>query len=238
MMLGVDNVVAGYGEVTVLKGINLTVRKGEIVSLLGANGAGKTTTLKVISGLLQPKGGRVSFNGHDITTARTNERVKMGIILVPEGRQLFPRMTVLENLELGAYTKKARTRIKETLHRVYELFPILKERKFQLAGTLSGGEQQMLAIGRGLMALPELLLLDEPSLGLAPKIVKLVMDAIDRINKVDGITVLLIEQNVYRSLQISDRAYIIENGMITLEGSGQELLNEPRVRSAYLGLSA
>ncbi|MCS7142869.1 MAG: ABC transporter ATP-binding protein [Aigarchaeota archaeon] len=237
-MLGVDNVVAGYGEVTVLKGINLTVRKGEIVSLLGANGAGKTTTLKVISGLLQPKGGRVSFNGHDITTARTNERVKMGIILVPEGRQLFPRMTVLENLELGAYTKKARTRIKETLHRVYELFPILKERKFQLAGTLSGGEQQMLAIGRGLMALPELLLLDEPSLGLAPKIVKLVMDAIDRINKVDGITVLLIEQNVYRSLQISDRAYIIENGMITLEGSGQELLNEPRVRSAYLGLSA
>ncbi|MEM4409807.1 MAG: ABC transporter ATP-binding protein, partial [Candidatus Caldarchaeum sp.] len=222
---------------TVLRDVSLEVQRGEVVSLLGANGAGKTTTLRVISGIVNPSSGRVMLDGRDITRVSPHLRVQLGVIHVPEGRQIFPRMTVLENLELGAYTKKAREKMSDTLERVYSLFPVLKQRRAQLAGTLSGGEQQMLAIARGMMGLPKLLLLDEPSLGLAPKIVMLMFDTIKKINDEEEITILLVEQNVYRSLQISDRAYILENGRITVEGLAGEVIGNPEVKRAYLGIA-
>ncbi|MGB9728259.1 MAG: ABC transporter ATP-binding protein [Thermoprotei archaeon] len=235
-MLSVENLEAGYGEVTVLWGINLTVEKGTITAILGSNGAGKTTLIRCISGLHKLKKGKIIYEQTDITYLPPHDRVKLGLILVPEGRRLFPEMSVYENLLMGAYTKEARKHINETLSIVYELFPILKEREKQLAGTLSGGEQQMLAIARGLMGRPKLLMLDEPSAGLAPKIVLQIVDLIQKLNKEYGITIILVEQHVENALKIADKAYIIENGRIALSGSGKELLINPKVKESYLGI--
>ncbi|WP_457554703.1 ABC transporter ATP-binding protein [Candidatus Pyrohabitans sp.] len=234
-MLSVEQVSAGYGSLRVLWDVSLRVEEGEIVSIIGSNGAGKSTTIKVITGLLSPEAGRVSFEGRDITTMPPHMRVERGIALVPEGREIFPKMTVQDNLLLGAYTVKDRHEIEERLTRVYDIFPKLKERERQLAGTLSGGEQQMLAIARALMAKPRLLILDEPSLGLAPIVVIKVFETIERLNR-DGVTILLSAQNVYRALEISSRAYVMESGRITLSGRGSELLNNPYVKEAYLGV--
>ena len=232
-MLSVENLEAGYGDVQVLWGISLHVEEREIVALLGSNGAGKTTTLRTISGLLKPMSGRITFDGVDITGRPAHEIVRLGISMVPEGRRLFPKMTVYENLRMGAYLAKGDVR--DRLETVYSLFPILRERRNQLAGTLSGGEQQMLAIARGLMSSPKLLMLDEPSLGLAPKIVQEVLSAVRQIRE-EGVTILLVEQNVQQALSIADRGYVIETGRIVLEGSGKELLQNDHVRTAYLGL--
>ncbi|HDM92887.1 MAG TPA: ABC transporter ATP-binding protein [Candidatus Korarchaeota archaeon] len=232
-MLSVENLEAGYGDVQVLWGVSLRVEKGEIVALLGSNGAGKTTTLKTISGLLKPKSGKIAFDGVEITGKPPHEVVRLGISLVPEGRRLFPKMTVYENLRMGAYLVSGD--VSDRLETVYSLFPILKERRNQLAGTLSGGEQQMLAIARGLMSSPRLLMLDEPSLGLAPKIVQEVLRAVNQIRD-EGVTVLLVEQNVQQALSIADRGYVIETGRIVLEGTGRELLENEHVKTAYLGL--
>ena len=232
-MLSVENLEAGYGDVQVLWGVSLRVEKGEIVALLGSNGAGKTTTLKAISGLLKPKSGKIAFDGVEITGKPPHEVVRLGISLVPEGRRLFPKMTVYENLRMGAYLVSGD--VSDRLETVYSLFPILKERRNQLAGTLSGGEQQMLAIARGLMSSPRLLMLDEPSLGLAPKIVQEVLRAVNQIRD-EGVTVLLVEQNVQQALSIADRGYVIETGRIVLEGTGRELLENEHVKTAYLGL--
>lgn len=234
-MLSVEQVSAGYGSLRVLWDVSLQVEEGEIVSIIGSNGAGKSTTIKVITGLLSPEAGRVSFEGRDITTMPPHMRVERGIALVPEGREIFPKMTVQDNLLLGAYTVKDRHEIEERLTRVYDIFPKLKERERQLAGTLSGGEQQMLAIARALMAKPRLLILDEPSLGLAPIVVIKVFETIERLNR-DGVTILLSAQNVYRALEISSRAYVMESGRITLSGRGSELLSNPYVKEAYLGV--
>ncbi len=235
MLLELRKINAGYGDLQVLWDVDLTVDKGEIVSLLGSNGAGKTTTLRVISGLLKPFSGRVMFNGGDITKLPSNKRVEMGLALVPEGRQLFPEMTVLDNLEMGAYTKRARGKFHDTLEWVFTLFPKLKERKTQLAGTMSGGEQQMLAIARGLMSRPEVLMMDEPSMGLAPKLVLEIFGTIKKLRE-EGVTILLVEQNAKAALDVSDRAYILETGKIVLQGPAQELLGKDEVRKAYLGI--
>jgi branched-chain amino acid transport system ATP-binding protein len=236
-LLVLDDVQAAYGDFQALFNITLLVNAGEIVTLVGANGAGKTTTLRVISGLLHPKKGTVRFNGRDISRTPPHEIVEVGISHVPEGRQLFPYMTVEENLALGGYIDRARPRLKESMEEVFAFFPRLQERRKQLAGTLSGGEQQMVAIARGLMNQPKLLLLDEPSLGLAPKIVEEVFDKIQEIGK-RGVTVLIVEQNVVDGLSISDRGYVVENGAVELGigTSAQELLSNERLRSAYLGL--
>ncbi|HVP52490.1 MAG TPA: ABC transporter ATP-binding protein [Terriglobales bacterium] len=236
-LLVLDDVQAAYGDFQALFNITLLVNAGEIVTLVGANGAGKTTTLRVISGLLHPKKGTVRFNGRDISRTPPHEIVEVGISHVPEGRQLFPYMTVEENLALGGYIDRARPRLKESMEEQFAFFPRLQERRKQLAGTLSGGEQQMVAIARGLMNQPELLLLDEPSLGLAPKIVEEVFDKIQEIGK-RGVTVLIVEQNVVDGLSISDRGYVVENGAVELGigTSAQELLSNERLRSAYLGL--
>jgi branched-chain amino acid transport system ATP-binding protein len=234
-MLRVEKVNAAYGSLQVLWDVSFEVREGEIVTIIGSNGAGKTTIANVITGLLKPLSGRVTFDGEDITNMPANERVKLGIALVPEGREIFPKMTVLDNLLLGAYTVRNKGEVEERLKWVYDIFPKLKERETQLAGTLSGGEQQMVAIARSLMANPKLLILDEPSLGLAPIVVIKVFEIIERLNR-EGVTILLSAQNVYRALEISSRAYVLETGRITLEGRGKELLENPYVKEAYLGV--
>ncbi|MFI5109464.1 MAG: ABC transporter ATP-binding protein [Terriglobales bacterium] len=236
-LLVLDDVQAAYGDFQALFNITLHVNEGEIVTLVGANGAGKTTTLRVISGLLQAKKGTARFNGQDIARTPPHRIVELGISHVPEGRQLFPHMTVEENLALGSYIGRARPRLKESMEEQFAFFPRLKERRKQLAGTLSGGEQQMVAIARGLMNQPKLLLLDEPSLGLAPKIVEEVFEKIQEIGK-RGLTVLIVEQNVVDGLSISNRGYVVENGAVELGigTSAQELLSNERLRSAYLGL--
>jgi branched-chain amino acid transport system ATP-binding protein len=234
-LLRVDGIEVGYGDLTAVRDVSLEVREGEAVALIGANGAGKTTTLRAVSGLLPLRRGRIEFEGQRLDGLGPAEIVARGIAHVPEGRQLFPTMTVRENLELGARTRAARAARVETLERVFELFPRLRERSVQLAGTLSGGEQQMCAIGRGLMSRPRLLMLDEPSLGLAPVMVRTIFEILARINQ-EGMTILLVEQNVLRSLQLSHRGYVIENGRITIEGSGADLLASPHVKQAYLGV--
>ncbi len=235
VVLSVEDLEVFYGDVQVIWGISFDVKEGEIVALLGANGAGKSTTLKTISGLLMPRRGRIQFMGMDITKLDPHRRVEMGLAHIPEGRQLFPRLTVYENLKAAAYTRRAREKFSETLEIVYNLFPILKERRNQLAGTLSGGEQQMLAIARGLILRPTLLMLDEPSLGLAPKLVIEVLDFVSKL-KNEGYTVLLVEQNVHQALKLCDRAYIIETGRIVKAGTGSELLEDEEVKKAYLGI--
>jgi len=236
-LLAMDDVRASYGDFQALFNITLHVNEGEIVTLVGANGAGKTTTLRVISGLLHPMKGTVRFDGQDISRTPPHRIVELGISHVPEGRQLFPYMTVEENLALGSYIGRARPKLKESMEEQFAFFPHLKERRRQLAGTLSGGEQQMVAIARGLMNHPKLLLLDEPSLGLAPKIVEEVFSKVQEIGK-RGVTVLIVEQNVVDGLSISDRGYVVENGAVELGigTSAQELLSNQRLRSAYLGL--
>jgi branched-chain amino acid transport system ATP-binding protein len=221
--------------VTAVSRVSLEVREGETVALIGSNGAGKTTTLRAISGLLPLRAGAVEFEGERVDGLGSAQIVMRGIAHVPEGRQLFPSMTVLENLELGCRSAASRARRQETLERVFELFPRLRERRRQVAGTLSGGEQQMCAIGRGLMARPRLLMLDEPSLGLAPVMVRTIFENLRRINA-EGLTILLVEQNVLRSLELSHRGYVLENGCITLEGPARELRESPRIKQAYLGL--
>lgn len=234
-LLRLDDVRAGYGDFQALFNITLEVQPGEIVTLIGANGAGKTTTLRVISGLLRSKHGKLEFEGQDISKLPPHEIVARGVSHVPEARQLFPFMSVEENLALGAYIPRVRPRLKKGIEEQFEFFPRLKERRKQLAGTLSGGEQQMVAIARGLMAAPKLLLLDEPSLGLAPKIVEEVFAKVQQIGKT-GVTVLIVEQNVVDGLSISDRGYVVENGEILLQGTPKELLGNEQVRAAYLGL--
>jgi branched-chain amino acid transport system ATP-binding protein len=230
-----DDVRASYGDFQALFNITLEIRAGEIVTLIGANGAGKTTTLRVISGLLRSQHGQLRFDGQDISTLPPHEIVVRGVSHVSEGRQLFPYMSVEENLALGAYIDRVRPRLEELMDEQFEFFPRLRERRRQLAGTLSGGEQQMVAIARGLMAAPKLLLLDEPSLGLAPKIVEEVFAKVQQIGK-SGVTVLIVEQNVVDGLSISDRGYVVENGEITLQGTPKELLGNEQIRTAYLGL--
>ena len=234
-MLIIESLRAGYGDVTVLHGVSLEVGPGEIVALVGANGSGKTTTLRTVSGLLAARGGAVRFAGDRIDGLAPPAVVSRGLLQVPEGRKVFPSLSVHENLELGSYLPAARARRAETLTRVLELFPILAERRRQPAGTLSGGEQQMLAIGRALMGAPRLLMLDEPSLGLAPLVVDRIFEVIHAIRD-QGIPVLLVEQNVHRSLAIADRAYVLEQGTVTLSGRGADLLAREDVRKAYLGL--
>ncbi len=234
-MLELSGIHTYYGNIHALKGVSLRVEKGEIVCLIGANGAGKTTTLMSISGVTPPRQGSVSFKGRDITRFSTERIVSRGITQVPEGRMIFPRLTVRENLLMGAYLRKDKEGVKAGEERAYELFPVLRERRSQLGGTLSGGEQQMLAIGRALMAQPALLLLDEPSLGLAPMVVENIFEIIRQINA-EGTTVMLVEQNAQMALQISHRGYVLETGAVTLEGPSAELLADPKVRSAYLGL--
>lgn len=236
-LLDVNDLRAGYGLFTVLRDISFHVDEAEIVALVGSNGAGKTTCLRCIAGLIASKSGAVRFAGQPHPGAKPHALVEAGLVSVPEGRQLFASMTVRDTLLVGGATPRARGKRSESLERVYSLFPKLKEREHQLCGTLSGGEQQMVAIGRGLMALPRLLVLDEPSLGLAPTIVKQLFQTIERIRE-QGITVLLVEQNVRTVLRIADRAYVIENGEIELSGNAQALANDPRVVAAYFGAGA
>ena len=234
-LLRLEGIEVGYGDVTAVGAVSLEVRPGEMVALIGSNGAGKTTTLRAVSGLLPLRRGTIEFDGERIDGLSPARIVARGVAHVPEGRQLFPSMAVLDNLELGCRVASARARKKETLARVFELFPRLWERRRQLAGTLSGGEQQMCAIGRGLMACPRLLMLDEPSLGLAPVMARAIFDNLVRINA-QGTTILLVEQNVLRSLQLSHRGYVLENGRITGEGASRDLLGSGHIRQAYLGL--
>ena len=233
-MLKIDNIDVYYGAIHALKGISLEVNEGEIVTLIGANGAGKSTTLRTISGLLKPKAGSITFLGQSIVGVRAHEIVKKGISQVPEGRRVFAEMTVMENLDLGAFVRKDKAGIQQDLKHVFELFPRLEERKNKSAGTLSGGEQQMLAMGRALMSRPKLLLLDEPSMGLAPLLIKEIFNIIVDINK-SGTTVLLVEQNANMALSIANRAYVLETGRITLSGKAQDLAASEDVRKAYLG---
>lgn len=232
-MLELSNVNVYYGAIHALKDINLKIEAGEVVTLIGANGAGKSTTLKAISGIQKPKSGEIKLNGKNIDSLNAPSIVKLGISHVPEGRRIFSKMSVMENLEMGAYTRDDKLEIKKDFEKVFSLFPRLQERKEQMAGTLSGGEQQMLAIGRGLMSRPKLLLLDEPSMGLAPIIVNEIFSIIKNINKT-GTTVLLVEQNAYMALNVSDRAYIIRNGEFEMEGNSKEMMEDERVRAAYL----
>ncbi|MBI4589796.1 MAG: ABC transporter ATP-binding protein [Candidatus Rokubacteria bacterium] len=234
-MLTVHDLHVLYGDIQALWGVSFEVREREIVTLVGSNGAGKTTTLRTISGVLRPAGGRIVLDGAEIARLAPHAIVARGISHIPEGRRLWPGMTVLENLELGAYPKGARPRSQESLGWVFALFPRLHERMGQLAGTLSGGEQQMLAIGRALMARPKLLMLDEPSLGLAPRLVAELFRVIAEIND-QGVTVLLVEQNVHQALEIAHRAYVLETGRIVKEGAARDLLNDPAIKEAYLGL--
>ena len=233
-MLDIKDIDVYYGAIHAIKGISLHVNEGEIVTLIGANGAGKSTTLRTISGLLAPKNGDIEFAGESIAGHKAHEIVKLGISQVPEGRRIFTEMTVLENLELGAFIRKDKDGIAADMKHVFELFPRLEERKSQEAGTLSGGEQQMLAMGRALMAKPRLLLLDEPSMGLAPLLIKEIFSIIEHINK-EGTTVLLVEQNANMALSIANRAYVLETGRITLSGDAKELAASEDVRKAYLG---
>ncbi|MGN0361723.1 MAG: ABC transporter ATP-binding protein [Bilifractor sp.] len=233
-MLKVENLKVRYGMIEAIKGISFEVRDGEIVTLIGANGAGKTTTMHAISGLLKPAAGTITLDGKDLVKMPPHKIVSLGLAQVPEGRRVFAQQTVEENLVLGAYTRKDRSGIEEDENKVFDLFPRLKERRTQMAGTLSGGEQQMLAMGRALMAKPKIILMDEPSMGLSPLLVKEIFHIIEDINK-QGTTVLLVEQNARMALAIADRAYVLETGKITLEGTGEELAKDERVRKAYLG---
>jgi branched-chain amino acid transport system ATP-binding protein len=235
-MLQVDGIDVAYGDVQVLKNVHLEVNDKQLVSVIGANGAGKTTLINTISGILKPQKGVIKFQGKPISLYPANRIVAEGIVQVPEGRLLFPDMTVRENLEMGGYLLKSQKMVQEILASVYELFPRLAEREKQMAGTLSGGEQQMVAIGRALMSNPKLIMFDEPSLGLAPKLVQSIFEMVLRINKELGITVLLVEQNVQLSCQMSDQAFVIENGEVVLQGTGTEMLQNEHVRRAYLGL--
>jgi branched-chain amino acid transport system ATP-binding protein len=233
-MLQVRGVAADYGDVRALWDISLHVNSGEIVALVGPNGAGKTTLMRTIAGLHRPAAGSVQFEGHSLHHLAPHRIVEHGLILVPEGRHLFGDMTVLENLHLGAYSSRARRERHRMLERVFGVFPLLRERKNQVAATLSGGQQQMLAVGRALMGLPRLLLLDEPSLGLAPMVVRAIFDVISAVNR-EGVTVLLVEQNAHVALEVADRAYILEQGRVAGEGTGQALLHDKQVQRAYLG---
>ncbi len=233
-MLKIDNLVVSYGGIEALKGISLEVESGKIVTLVGANGAGKSTTLRSIVGLVRPKSGAISYKGKNLLSEKTQDIVRNGITLVPEGRRVFPNLTVLENLKIGAFSRTNTKDISKDLDWIHSMFPILKDRSWQLAGTLSGGEQQMLAVGRALMSRPKLLMMDEPSLGLAPLIVKEIFEIIKEIHR-QGVTILLIEQNANAALHIADIGYVMETGQITLKGSGKELLDNEDVKSAYLG---
>ena len=235
-LLELDGVHAGYGTIEVLKGISLHVDKGEIVTLIGSNGAGKTTTLRTIAGMVRPRAGRVTLEGVDLTTRPAHELVRLGLAHAPEGRRVFPRMTVRENLEMGAYTRPDDAAKKEDFERVFELFPRLHERASQVAGTLSGGEQQMLAIGRALMARPNILLLDEPSMGLAPLLVELIFKIIGDINAL-GVTILLVEQNALMALSVAHRGYVLQTGTIVLNDTAKSLGANEMVRKAYLGVA-
>jgi branched-chain amino acid transport system ATP-binding protein len=234
MMLVVEELSVNYKAIKALKGLNCRVQQGEIVALIGANGAGKTTTLNAISGIVPAATGRIVFEGRDITDVQAHEIVKMGICQVPEGRRVFAKMSVLENLEMGAFTRNDKKGIAEAMEKVFQLFPRLAERKKQLAKTLSGGEQQMLAMGRALMSTPRLLLLDEPSMGLAPMLVEKIFEIIEGINK-SGTTIMLVEQNAHMALSIANRAYVLETGEVVLQGVAAELAANPEVRKAYLG---
>jgi len=234
-LLSVDEINVFYGDLQALWDVSFNVDKGDIVGIVGSNGAGKTTALRAISGLVRPRTGSIQFLGQDLARIPPHRIVELGVAHIPEGRRLFPVYSVMDNLKMGAYTRKQIEKKDETLEWVFELFPILKERRNQQAGTLSGGEQQMLAIGRGLMSRPKLLMLDEPSLGLAPKVVLALFDLITKINE-GGITVLLVEQNVRHALQLADRAYVLETGRTVLEGKGEELMDNEHVKKAYLGM--
>lgn len=233
-MLAVENLYVNYGAIRALKGISCRVEEGEIVALIGANGAGKSTTLRTISGLLHPQSGTVTYEGKEITKSQPHKIVEMGISQVPEGRRVFTRMTVMENLEMGAYTTKDKQQMKQLINNIFERFPRLEERKNQLAGTLSGGEQQMLAMGRSLMSRPRLLLLDEPSMGLAPMLVKEIFKIIKEIN-LGGTTILLVEQNAHMALSIANRAYVLETGEVVLSGPAEQMARDPQIKKAYLG---
>ena len=233
-MLKVEGLVCRYGKVAAVRDLSLEVRKGELVTLIGANGAGKTTTLKAISGVLTPAGGRITFEGEDITNASARRILQLGIAHCPEGRRVFPYMTVRENMEMGCYLRTDADGIAADMAKLFERFPILHERRDQAAGTLSGGEQQMLAISRALMSRPKLVLFDEPSLGLAPNLVERTFEIIKEI-RAQGVTVVMVEQNAFAALELSDRSYVLEQGRVTLTGTGAELLDNPHVKSAYLG---
>lgn len=234
-ILEVNDIHTYYGNIHALKGISITVEQGEIVTLIGANGAGKTTTLRTISGLLKPRHGSIFFDGEDLAPYSAHEIVYKGVAMVPEGRGVFSRLTVAENLDMGAYSRNDKAGIKEDVDRVYHLFPRLAERRKQVAGTLSGGEQQMLATGRALMARPRLLLMDEPSMGLAPILVEGIFETITEINK-EGTTILLVEQNALMALQVAQRGYVLQTGEIVLSDSAEVLQNDPTVQKAYLGI--
>ncbi|MCS6849154.1 MAG: ABC transporter ATP-binding protein [Anaerolineae bacterium] len=233
-MLSVQDLHVYYGRIHALKGVSLEVNAGEIVALIGSNGAGKTTTLATLSGLLRPREGRITFEGHDLAHLPAHQIVRLGVVHCPEGRQVFARLTVAENLRLAAAHRTDREGVTRDLARVHALFPILAERRSQYAGTLSGGEQQMLAIARALMSRPRLLLLDEPSLGLAPMVVETIFRVIEALRR-DGVTILLVEQNAYRALQLADRAYVMETGYIKVSGPAHALADDPAVKAAYLG---
>ncbi|MBQ3150084.1 MAG: ABC transporter ATP-binding protein [Clostridia bacterium] len=232
-LLQVENIEVYYGAIKALKGVSFEVNKGEIVSLIGANGAGKTTVLHTITGLLHSKNGKIIYDGKDITKTPAHKIVSMGMAHVPERRRIFQQLTVLENIKMGAYTRKDKKEIEESLEAVYKSFPRLKEREKQIAGTLSGGEQQMLAMGRALMSKPEIILMDEPSMGLSPLLVSEIFEIIKTINE-NGTTVLLVEQNAKKALSIADRAYVLETGNVVLSGNGSDLLNDESVKKAYL----
>jgi branched-chain amino acid transport system ATP-binding protein len=233
-MLTIENISVNYGAIEALTGVSMHVERGEVVTLIGANGAGKTTTLRTITGLLEPREGRIMFEGEEISGAPTHKLVARGISMSPEGRGVFANLSVRENLQMGAYLKKNKAEIAEDMERAFKMFPRLKERESQKAGTLSGGEQQMLAMSRALMSRPRLLLLDEPSLGLAPLVVHTIFEAIEEI-RTKGTTILLVEQNAHAALKHSDRAYVLETGKIVMEGPSAELAADPRIKEAYLG---
>ena len=234
-ILEVNDLNVYYGAIHAIKNISFEIKKGEIVTLIGANGAGKTSTLHAVSGLLPLKSGEVSLNGVNITGMEAHKLVTKGMAHVPEGRRIFTELTVLENLEMGAYTRNDKDGIKDDLEKMFVLFPRLAERKKQLAGTMSGGEQQMLAIARALMSKPTILLMDEPSMGLAPLLVQEIFKIIERINKEEGVTILLVEQNAHMALSVANRAYVLETGEIIKEGAGKDLLDDPDIKKAYLG---
>jgi len=234
-MLKVDNVNTYYGNIHALKGVNLTIEQGEIVTLIGGNGAGKTTTLRTISGLIKPREGSVTFDNQDLLKYQAHEIVYKGISMVPEGRGIFARLTVTENLEMGAFSRSSNQELSDDFERIFKLFPRLKERRTQVAGTLSGGEQQMLATGRALMSHPRLLLMDEPSMGLAPVLVELIFETIQQINK-EGVTILLVEQNALMALSVAHRGYVLQTGEIVISDTADNLKNNPTVQKAYLGM--
>ena len=235
-MLRIENVQAGYGNILALKDISLTIEKGEIVTLIGANGAGKSTTLMTISGIVQCRSGKILLEDKEIQNTAPDEIVSLGLVQVPEGRHIFPLLTVKENLDMGAFLRKDKDKVKDDIEYVYSLFPILKERRHQDGGNLSGGEQQMLALSRALMARPKVLLLDEPSMGLAPLIIKQIFQIIKKINSESDTTIFLVEQNANQALQVADRGYVIENGAITMSGPAKTLLADENIQKAYLGM--